>query len=379
MALIPANVGSEVVESEKLAFMVGLSNAKDAKGIILPNVGYYDEKSKSYLSGVKNPENVNENSIRRVSIDLGEGKTKYFQQIDYRDGNTGANGFKATAWQEIDKAGKAIKVNGKQEIRLYFTGITGQNDTGALQDFIGGKLNPQAVDAADFTNGVIQKMGKDNISHFITGTHSLGTGNALAAKAFSDLKGIPTETLLAIEPVGATLQLNKLKQALLDENSPFFKKLESLLGKDRTNDIKKEGEQLDKGIAENTISIQAVKKDDKGDFHSSAMANVMPGFGQSTGWTAEIDRRLNGKDYALQGKPFPNNVPIGQSILQDISSAAKMPNTSLLARLDEVHMAAPMIASAEKGKYYVTDTIEIIKPTRTPTKTPTPEIITTKR
>lgn len=89
-----------IIESEKIdGFLNGMSIPSDAKGIILPNVKFYDEHTKHYVSGVNNPDAITDDSIRRISIDMGNGRTRYFKQIDHMDGTekTSTTGLKASA------------------------------------------------------------------------------------------------------------------------------------------------------------------------------------------------------------------------------------------------------------------------------------------
>lgn len=369
----------QVLETERVnGFLNGLSTVSDAKGIILPNVKYWDESKNSYVSGWNNPDAVTDQSIRRVGIDLGDGKTRYFRQIAHTDGTeqTTSTGMKATAWEELDKSGKPIKINGKQEIQISFTGYLGDQltnnilnrksdpETRALSDVIDGKLNPQALEAAEFTHNVIRKMGgKGNISNIIYGSHSLGAGNALAAHIVSDLEGIPTKTAVLIEPVAASIQVNKLKSALNDPSDPFYKKLLELnIAGDNGVNIQASAKKLDTALEDHVVSIRAIVRKDNGEVHGSAFGQLMPGQGLIAGLAREYLRRSSGADI-LSGGAHPDNAMVGKAILQDITDAPEIPTTSTIGKTlhtqtsdptkKEPHTLATAVNDAKSMKFFI--------------------------
>ena len=371
MTLKQTNIDPAIIESEKIdGILNGFSVAFDAQGIALPAVKFWN--GKQYVSGIDEKgevikDNVTDDSIRRVSIDLGDGKTRYFQQIDRMNGDAGVstaegykegNGLHATAWKEIDATGNDVKdANGKQEVRLSFTGFLGDKDTGALMSVIDGKLNPQALEAAVFTDQIIKQMGKDNISNIIYSSHSIGAGNALAAHVVSDLAGVPTKTALMIEPVGATLQLNKIQEAMSDSKSPFFEQLQQLGYS--PEQIQSARNSLDNDVKNHVISIRAVAKED-GKLHGSAMGNVDPGVGVLEGLNRYYDSAR--KDVVPDGNSPESNKMLGKQILQDISTSLANPKAPING-VDPNHTLA-MIAQNAGGNdvYYEVDHNNIVAP-----------------
>lgn len=377
------SINSDIKESEQIdGFLLGMSRHDDARGIILPNVKFYDAESKEYKSAVGHPEVINDKSIRQVSIDL-NGQTRYFQQIAYLNGalktddpehGTDNTGLKATAWQETNAVGEPIKVNGKQEIRLNFPGITGngkkwtpadhidaldlpvgsplfvnRGDFQSLNDFMDGKLNRQAGEAAAFTKRVIDQLGAGNISNIIYGAHSVGSGNALAAHLVSDLEGVPTKSTLLIEPVGANMQLDKMREAMSDPNSKFFGKLQELGYSEEQ--IKGSVALFDK--RDHITSIRAIEQDKGGSFHGSEMARVKPGYGQILGWAHWISSKILGTNNPAQGDSNANNDMIGNKVLQTIDDSCRVKTSSALGKMDPNHALGTAVNCArEIGVYY---------------------------
>ncbi len=365
--LSKAAINPIIIENQQIdGSLNSLFSPEHAKDTISPNVKFYDEKVGQYISGVDNAIVINEKSIRRISIDLPDGNTRYFRQIAAHDGKNNSSGMKATAWQETDKSGKLIRIDDKQEIRISFTGFTTDNDLLSSLSVVNGKLNPQAIEAVRFTNDVIKKIGTDNISGIVYSSHSLGTGNALAAKLYTDLENIPTKMMLFVEPVAASLQRNKIRAQLVDENSPLFKALQDILGQERTQDIKDSSSALSTINIEkggNIFSIFAIRKAREGNT-SSILASLPMGAGLGS----LVSHILNNDDDARKDVSyFTKNAPLGTIILQDISNCDHVRSESVSRlspreRFDYQHRLSTIVNCIQPDSYYVSDNTNVIVP-----------------
>jgi hypothetical protein len=378
------DIDKKIIENEKInGFLDGMSNLNDAKGIVLKNAGFWHNGK--YVSGIEHPEAVTENSIRQVSVDLGDGKTRYFKQVDWENGQPGGehgnnSGLKVTAWQEIDAAGKPIKINGKQEIRITYTGYLADStaDTWALGQVMNNALNPQSLEAAEFIDRVIKKLGgKDNISDIIYTSHSFGAGQTLASDVISTAEGVKTEAILHIEPGVASGQKEALENALHNINSPFSKELQKLLHAENASEKTKHAiseqaiARLEADIKNRTTSIQAIGRDNynfDGELHGSNVANTHPigtGLpGKAGGITAFIaggvtfikDSVLQWsgweKDSVVSNEHHHGNAPLGKVYLQEVIHDPNYVTTAKAGKLDPLHQLYPMVDQAKPGVYY---------------------------
>ncbi len=354
MTLHPyTNIDPNIIESEKIdGILTAMCNVTEASKMASLGVSFYDKSSGTYLAGDADANNINPESIKRVAIDLGDGKKRYFNSIAHSDGTTSKTGFKATAWEEIDSNGTPIKnSDGKQEIRLNFSGFTDLNARNAASNtFAKGNLNPQAVEAAEFTDNIIKLKGREHISHFIYGAHSMGVSNALVAKVVSDLEEVENKTVLAIEPVGATLQLHKIEEALTDPHSALSQKLESIMQtvpRDyATNPLIQESQKIGDEIKDDAISVRSITFDAGGEPQYSICSRIDIGNGLRN-LIASL-RNSGVSDHS-------NNGPIGQYLLQDVSAGIITTTDPEKPRLivdDPLHELNAIVATAKPGNYF---------------------------
>lgn len=299
---------------EKLisGILTGLADVSNARDVALPNVAFYNRAIGRYEPVGSNYSKITNDSIRQVSIKLGDGSIRYFRQIDYLDAQSkrlpeSSTGIRATAWEEIDEKGKPVKdEDGKQGIRISFLGFSmfHNNNHRSLVTTFNGNLNPQTIDAVCFTDSVINKIGKDNISSIIYTGHSMGSSNAMAASVMGRLHDIPTKEILLVEPVGASQQKEKIRSALNNENSQLFIQLISNLnGTGSPRKIKAAIPEFDRDIEENTVSIRSVKEDENGNLKITTSASLPVGGGL---WQVVAGQRDNNIASAN-----PNNGMVG--------------------------------------------------------------------
>ncbi|MEQ1790517.1 MAG: hypothetical protein ABL857_08745, partial [Rickettsiales bacterium] len=339
--------------------LMEINSVNNAKRVVIPNIGFYNENTDDYVSGVADAGVITNKSIRRVSIDLENGNKRYFKQIDYIDGipktdsaddkiHGSTTGLKASAWQEINQDGSPIKMGDRQQIRLNFIGYSngkdGHHDKLSRDDFVDGRLNPQTLEAAEFTSMVIQKLGKDNISNVIYGAHSMGAANAIVAHIVSNLKGVPIQSTLLLEPVGASSQVKKIKEAMQNEQSPLFKKLQDIVNSENSVEtIKNAGKMLDADIAQNVVSIRTL---DENKAHSRA-ASIKVGSGVR-GVLASATRKNAGEPC------HASNETLGTCFLMTIpkqeSSSSEKSLKSWIARRDATHMLSYIMLGAYDPK-----------------------------
>ena len=278
------------------------------------------------------------------------GKTRYFQQIAAVDGVNGTStGLKATAWVETNAQGAALKdKNGKSDVHLEFAGYTGNPDDGsdqskALADVANGKLNPQALEAASFTDRVIKQMGgKDHISNIIYGAHSLGASNALAAHVVSDLEGVHSKTQLLIEAAGATLAYARINEAMKQPGSELSRHLQSLTGASAAK-IQSEVAVLNRDINTDTVSIREVVNG-SGGLQGTLVSTLDPGSGIAAMTQAA---HSEGIARALMGAGTFNplgtggNGLLGQIILEDVTGhQSVVANATQYENYDKDHLVA---------------------------------------
>jgi hypothetical protein len=340
--------------------LIALSNVTDASSMAnVKGVAFYDEASKSFKAGDQ-PGAINEKSIARVSITSG-GETHFYQRVAAVDGqNNTKTGLKATAWVETDDKGKILlNKDNKMDIHLAFDGFTGDPmgnsaSANALKNVVGGKLNPQAIEASDFTDGVIKGIGKDKINNIIYGSYSMGASNALAAQAVSDLEGVTSKTSLLIEPLGATLAKAQIQAAMSDPNSDFSKNLQARTGAS-ADAVKGEVAQLDKDIADHTISVRSIYNDGKG-WQGTAVSYMAPreGLGLEGVQMAEVNRRTaraQGKETAGVLDSNPSNDMIGYKLFQNVTgdNTDLSPAASTVAKLDPFHQLSVIVNGEMNG------------------------------
>ncbi|MEZ5690141.1 MAG: hypothetical protein R3D71_00565 [Rickettsiales bacterium] len=336
--------------------LTGMADERNARNVALYNVAFYNKNIGRYEPVGSNYERINSDSIRQVSIDLGGGNIRYFRQIDYLDAHNktlpkSSTGIRATAWEEIDEDGKAIKdEDGKQQIRIGFLGFSffNNNDHRSLMATFDGRLNPQTVDAVSFTDNVISRIGKDNISSIIYIGHSMGSSNAMAASVMGRLHNIPTEEILLVEPVGASQQKEKIKSALMDKNSPFFREiLKNMNGEDSLGKINNVIDTFKDYIARNTVSIRSVVMDDEGVLRPTTSASLPVGDGL---WQVVSGQRNN--PFSPEGL---NNGMVGEkTYYQEIKGDCIVDKG-----LDSGHLLGSMVNCNLMGSDYY-------KPTDTP-------------
>lgn len=227
----------------------------------------------------------------------------------------------------------------------------------SLKAFIDGKMNPQALEAAAFTDRVIKKMGKDHISNMIYGSHSIGAGNALAAHVVSDLEGIPTKTSLLIEPVGASLNVRQIEAAMNDSSSSFSKELQKILGPEQGSPerIKAAVGTLERDIANDVVSLRAIGGDERGELRGSMVGKSVPGYGVLSGieqgLSEYIKEKWQGKKEDYLSLDNPNNAMIGKAIFEKTVQGA-IPTTSAIGAVDPLHVLADIVNTAGKPNIY---------------------------
>jgi len=283
-------------------------------------VAFYNDKTGQYeMLKANSAEALNEaiknDSKGRIQIDYGIGgehKYQYLQQTLIADREDSKTGFTAAAWRETDAGGtalgqdgKPLQPGGKENVILGFPGYSGEFGMNAisstepqnvaLQAMARNELNPQASEAAAFTDKALEITGRDKVGAIITGAHSMGISNARTSEATAQLEGVQTK-LIDLEPALDGSQSQILNAALHDKNSPLHQQLAALgISEDKIS-----GFTLDSNAG--TTSLRAEFTGTDGQLHTTAIASVASGDGLMQGFMNYMNHRgdPNGTN-AMQG------------------------------------------------------------------------------
>lgn len=344
----------------------GESGTNDAKGELLAVMGFWN--GKEYVRASEQDKSaITPESIQRISIDMppdahGVTQTRYFRQIAHTDGTENWKGMKATAWEEIDKSGKAVwsdkdgnsapEGQGKQVVRVSFTGFLAPKDGVPLTDAIYGGLNPQTTEAVKFVDSVIKtkdkEVGKSNIE-LVYSSHSFGSVNARAARVMSDIEGVAsTNTSIFIDPGNIGLKQSRILSAKLnDPHSEISKQIQQIAGPIAASAQKLHMES--QSLNGNTLSINNLKQDKDGNWHTSHVANSQPE-GLGKGLTRLLLDGHEGKDRVLEGELKTSDGPV---VFQKVYDVKGYVTSSAFGKIDPAHQEVPAVASSADPNNYV--------------------------
>jgi hypothetical protein len=275
---------------------------------------------------------INADQSRRVKITV-DGKDRYFEQIAASDRENSPTGFAAAAYREVSADGKPVyeQKNGAQktEVWMAFPGYTGEisrfgisdgtPQSQALEQMTIGNMNPQAPEAAKFTDSVINNPkvgGKDQLSDIIYGAHSAGSTNAIVARATAELQGVQTDTMVEIEQAGATMIARRTAEDIRNPESPLARQL-AALGRPEITPEKLAAYRPD--FDKDTVSLRAVFEE-KGQLRGTDIASLVPARPEekvdpAVGIITGIQRFRNG-----EGNPNIDNGSLGQETYIDVGA-----------------------------------------------------------
>jgi hypothetical protein len=330
-----------LIDEERInGYLTAMCNVKEARKLAdLSDIAFYSDKSNTYQRYI--PKTLEKENLSQVRITMEDGSHRYFKRLNNAADDVNPAGLKATAYIEIDEAGKITTKDGGAEIRLNFAGYTSLLDdtvqlVETLKEKRGSKIAAKLRDiydahiprsqatqrslaTVDFVHHIIEDWNKEHpeikVSHLIYGSHSMGAGNALVAQAVSEIEGIPTETTLAIEQVLAREQANRVEEDLRDSNSSLHKRIMEVVGASNGTDglsqrIVAEADTLEADINNGkTYSIHAITINKNGHKPSiSTVVNSDEKFGrevlQDVGEALEKKRRDKHSDEPKPARPL---------------------------------------------------------------------------
>lgn len=355
--------GKKITDRERNdAYINGILNGettvRDASGEYLPAMGFWNGKEYARATQ-ENTLAITKDSIKQVSIDMppgpdGKVQTRYFRQIAATDGSDNNSGLNASAWEEIDKYNKPVFVDkngkqvaqgqGKREIRFSTTGFLEPEDITALNTGVQGKLNPQTADMAAFTGKALKiadaQMGKGNYEA-VFHSHSYGGIAATAARVVTELHGVPSPTrTIKFDggPIGDA-QMDLLKAAMHNPESDFYKAVQTTLG---TAEVSAERmHAASENLNRNNLLLVPIGRGEDGRWHTSAIANAVPGEGWTTGLTTMAKDAMINKDRGIEG----SNNPHGDVVFVKVQSPKGYKTTAEGGGVSSLHQEVPTLYS----------------------------------